>query len=107
MRLALFILAVAVIAASAATFKPVFTNDVMLYSNGKSLEFARGDGTVARGWRECEEAENTGSTFGIMCEGTRTIEIPPAQLVDVNYFCEFVFSRRDANSYRVEYQICQ
>lgn len=107
MRLILLTLAIAVVAVSATTFKPDFTDNAFAYANARSRDFAKGDNPRAMGWRECVEMENTPSSIGIICEGTRGIEIPGGQMVDVNYFCEFQLARLEHGLFRVEYQLCQ
>ena len=107
MRFVLLTLGLAVLAVSAATFKPEITDNAYAYANSKSRDFAKGDTAKAVGWRECVELENTLTETGIVCEGTRMIQIHNGQVVDVNYFCEFQFLRIDVNWFRVAHQLCQ
>jgi hypothetical protein len=76
-------------------------------SNAKSREFAKGDNGRALGWRECVEIESSPTESAIGCEGTRAIEIPGGQLVDVNYFCEFRYLRLTPTLFQLDYQLCQ
>jgi hypothetical protein len=107
MRLILLTFAIAFVAVSAASLKPEFTDNIQAFANARSREFAKGDNPRAAGWRECVEMENGPAEIGMVCEGTRAIEIPGGQIVDVNYFCEFRLSRVDQGWFRVEYQLCQ
>lgn len=107
MRLAATILAIAVLAVSAATLKPDFTDNAFAFASARSREFARGDSGKPLGWRECVEFENTPAESAIICEGTRTIELANGQMADVNYFCEFRFLRQGGNLFHVDYQLCQ
>ncbi len=107
MRFVLLGLAVAVIAVSAATLKPAITDNAYAYANARAREFSKGDSGKVVGWRECVEMENAPEEVGIVCEGTRTIQIQSGQVVDVNYFCEFRFIRVDVNWFRVDHQLCQ
>lgn len=107
MRFVLLTLAIAVIAVSAATFKPEMTDNGLAFANAHSREYAKGDNGKSNGWRECAELENTTKEVGEVCEGTRTITLPNGQLVDVNYFCEFRFLRVDATWLKLDYSLCQ
>lgn len=107
MRLTFLTLGLMVIVASATTLKATMVQNPLVYANGRSHEFARGDNGDPSGWRECAEMEATPSAVGIVCEGTRSIEFHIGQYMDVNYFCEFRFDRLDPNWARVDYVLCQ
>lgn len=107
MRVILMMSVIALIAVSAATLKPDFTDNAYAYANARSREFARGDNRKLHGWRECVEMESSNAESAIICEGTRTIEIRTGHFADVNYFCEFRFVRDGVNLFRVDHQLCQ
>lgn len=107
MRVIIMMSVIALIAVSAATLKPDFTDNAYAYANARSREFARGDSGKAHGWRECVEMDSDHLETGVVCEGTRTIQFRDGQMVDVNYFCEFRFIRDGVNLFRVDHQLCQ
>lgn len=91
----------------AAAYSPKSVDNYMAYANVVSRGYAEGDFNNAVGWRECNEAENTGTQVGVVCEGIRSILIHGGKRVDVNYYCEFRFLRHDNAKYAVEIEVCQ
>ncbi|MGE4131606.1 MAG: hypothetical protein AB7F86_08195 [Bdellovibrionales bacterium] len=107
MRILLLLLTVAVMAVSAATLKPIIIDNPMGFATSKSLEFAKGDNGDSSGWRECAVMDESHRELGVVCEGTRTLEVTEGRQMDVNYFCEFRCLRIDNSWHRVDYSRCQ
>ena len=77
------------------------------YAHSVSHTFAQGDFNDASGWRECVVNQLPGNEEGIVCEGTRSLAFQVGKRIDVNYFCEFRFSKHGQAKYRVESENCQ
>jgi hypothetical protein len=105
MMFALVLFSAGSIVAAAYTSKTV--ENYLAYANVISRTYAEGDSNDASGWRECNEAVNTGTEVGLVCEGVRTILVHGGKRVDVNYYCEFRFSKRGSFKYEVEMEVCQ
>lgn len=105
MRLVVLTLALVSIITAAAYSSDKVVN-YMAYANTVSRDFSLGDNRNSFGWRPCEEAEVTENEVGVVCEGTRSINIHGGQQVDVNYFCEFQFLR-SGEVWKVHLALCQ
>ncbi len=105
MLVALFIFSAGSIFAAAYNSKTV--ENYMAYGNFVSREYALGDANDSSGWRGCNEAVNNGNEVGLVCEGVRTILVHGGKRVDVNYYCEFRFNKRDQFKFEVEMEVCQ
>ena len=103
--LGLALLSVGSFVGAAYTSKNV--ENYMAYANVVSRTYAEGDANDASGWRECMELPNNGLEIGLICEGVRTILVHGGKEVDVNYYCEFRFSKSDPFKYEVEMEVCQ
>lgn len=90
----------------AAAYQPKTIEDYAGYAGYVSKRFARGDTSDSSGWRDCTEMENDGPTIGMVCEGVRAFKVH-GNLVDVNYFCEFRFSKVRGGKFHVENEFCQ
>lgn len=91
----------------AAAYSSKTVENYFAYANVSSRNFAKGDSNDTGGWRECVEMVNTPQEVGLVCEGLRTILVHGGKRVDVNYYCEFRFSKRDSFKYRIETEVCQ
>jgi|GEM_PF-5990160 len=92
----------------AAAYSPHSVENYLAYANVTSRNYAAGDSNDASGWRECTEMVNTPPEVGLVCEGVRTILVHGGKYVDVNYYCEFRFSRKsEFAKYDLEMEVCQ
>lgn len=91
----------------AAAYTPNTVGNYMAYADYKSRGYSAGDNGSSQGWRECGETVNTPQEIGVVCEGVRSIFIHGGKMVDVNYYCEFRFSRVGDARFHVEAQTCQ
>lgn len=101
------VLAITVTFLAAAAYERKVINDYMAYANHMARMHSQGDAGDSSGWRECTEMESTPTSVGVACEGVRTMSIYGNQRVDVNYFCEFHFSKTEPGHFTVSYQLCQ
>jgi len=91
----------------AAAYSTKNVENYMAYANVVSRTYAQGDSRDSSGWRECMEMAKSKHEVGLVCEGVRTIFVHGGKQVDVNYYCEFRFARKEALSYQVEMEVCQ
>ncbi len=103
--IALSLFSVGSIVAAAYTTKTV--DNYMGYAHFVSRTYAEGDNNSSHGWRDCGEMVNNAQEIGIVCEGVRTIQIHGGKMMDVNYYCEFRFSRVGESKFHVETEVCQ
>jgi hypothetical protein len=91
----------------AAAYTPTTVENYMAYADFRSRGYSAGDNGSSQGWRECAETVNTPQEIGVVCEGVRSILIHGGKMVDVNYYCEFRFSRVGDTRFHVEAENCQ
>ncbi len=77
------------------------------YAHFVSRAYAEGDFNDSSGWRECVVNDREGDEVGIVCEGTRSITYQIGKRIDVNYYCEFRFTKHGTFKYTVESESCQ
>lgn len=111
MRLKLLFIGLSILSMVAAASYKVepFTATPIVYANTTSRAFAAGDNGDTHGWNECAVAQRYKDEIGVICEGTRSIQVPaPRQLINVNYYCEFQFRpTAAAGTYRIRLAHCQ
>lgn len=92
----------------AAAYTPKTVENFMAYANVVSRTYAEGDSNDDSGWRECVEAESDGGNdVGVTCEGVRAILVHGGKMVDVNYYCEFIFTKLGSFRFKVATEVCQ
>lgn len=108
MRLMIFALSLfSVGSIVAAAYTPKTVENFLTYADAVSRSYAEGDNNSTQGWRECAETVNTPGEIGVICEGVRSIVVHGGKMVDVNYYCEFRFSRVGGTRFHVESESCQ
>ena len=77
------------------------------YAHSVSRAYASGDFNDPSGWRECVVDDRGQSGIGVVCEGTRSIDYQIGKRIEVNYFCEFKFTKLTTFKYTVDTEVCQ
>jgi hypothetical protein len=90
-----------------AAYSTKNVENYVAYAHTVSRAYASGDFNDPSGWRECVVDDGGPGDIGIVCEGTRSIVYQIGKRIEVNYYCEFRFTKLDSFKYRVESEICQ
>lgn len=107
MRLLIFALSLfSVGSIVAAAYTPKTIENYLAYADSASSGYSLGDNNSNQGWRECTETVNTPQEIGVICEGVRSILVHGGKMMDVNYYCEFRFSRVGESRFHVEAEAC-
>lgn len=90
-----------------AAYSTKNVENYVVYSHSVSRAYASGDFNDPSGWRECVVDDRGDAGIGVVCEGTRSIVYQIGKRIEVNYYCEFQFSKLTTFKYTVNSEICQ